>query len=180
MWLILPFRCHSWPSDGVSSHSPVPHMGSPVPRHWYLMEQLLQMPWMQKRGACPVPISSQVLVAPGPWRRPLRSVRVTSPRGRRQSWLGMFYMAVAAHPGESVVWGSPGKLAGACGHAGDRKESREDLGHHLVASLTACPKSLPHRVIIWHGQGLKEHQVFPRDSPPGTRDPCPWPRLAHL
>ena len=30
--------------------------------------------------------------------------------------------------------------------AGDRRGSREDLGHHLVASLTAFPKSLTHRV----------------------------------
>lgn len=155
-------------------------MGSPVPRHWYLMKQLLQTPWMQKRGMCPVPISSQVLVAPGPWCRLLRCVRVTSPRGRRQSWLGISCMAVAAQPGESVVWGLPGKLAGACGHSGDRKESREDLGHHLVVSFTAFPKSWSHGVIILHGQGLKEHQVFLRDSPAGTRDPCPWPRLAHL
>lgn len=154
-------------------------MGSPVPRHWYPMNLFLQTSWMQRRGTCPVPISSQVLVAPGPWRGAVRGARGTNPRARRQSWLGMFCMAVGARPQESVVWGLPGELAGGCGQAGDRKGSREDLGHHLVASLTVFPKSLSHRVTVLHGQGLKKHQLFPRHSPAGRRDPCPWPRLAH-
>lgn len=168
-----------WPNDSVSSHSPVPHVGSPVPRHWYQMKVLLQTSWMRRRGNCLVPISSQLLVAPGPWLRAVRGARSTSPRRRRQSWLGMFCMAVGAHPQESGVWGLPGELAGGCGQAGDRKGSREDLGHHLVASLTAFPKSLSQRVTVLHGQGLKKHQVFPRDSPTGRREPWPWPRLAH-
>lgn len=144
-----------------------------MPRHWYPKKLFLQTSRMQRRGTCPAAISSQVLVAPGPWCRAVRGARGTDPRGRRQSWLGMFCMAVGAHPQESVVWGLPGELAG------DRKGSREDLGHHLVASLTAFPKSLSHRATVLHGQGLKKHQVFPRDSPAGRRDPCPRPSLAH-
>jgi len=117
-------------------------MGSTVPRRWYLMKLFLQTSWVQRRGTCPLPVSSQVLVAPGLWCRAVRGARGASPRGRRQSWQGMFCIAVGVHLQESVVWGLPGELPGGCGQAGDRKGSREDLGHHLVASLTAFPKSL--------------------------------------
>lgn len=150
------FQMPVWPNDGVSSHASGPHMGSPVPRHWYLMKLVLQTSWVQ-RGTGPIPISSQVLVVPGAWCRAVRAARGTNLRGRRQLWLGMFCMAEGAHPWESVVWGLPGELAGGCGQAGDRKRSSEDLGHHLVASLTAYPKSLSHRVTVLHGQRLKKH-----------------------
>lgn len=53
-------------------------------------------------------------------------------------WDGSAWLEVPTSRG----WGPPG----ACGQAGDRRGSREDLGHHLVASLTAFPKSLTHRV----------------------------------
>lgn len=76
---------------------PVPHMGSPVPRCWYLMKLFLQTSWMHRRGTCPVLKSSQVLVAPGLWHRVVRGARGASCRGRRQSWLMTFYMAVGAH-----------------------------------------------------------------------------------
>lgn len=75
------------------------------------------------------------------------------PRSRRQSWLGISCMAVAAHSRGVCGLGVTREPGGACGHTGDRKESREDLGHHLVASLTAFPKSLSHRVIIALAKG---------------------------
>lgn len=78
-------------------------------------------------------------------------------------------------PWGAVVWGLPGGR----GQAGDSRGSREDLGHHLVASLTAFPKSPTRRVTVLRGQGLKAHQVLPGDRPAGQRDPYPWPRLAH-
>lgn len=118
-------------------------------------------------------MSPRLLVAPGPWRRAV-VVRGTRRRGRRQSWRGLSCVAVGAHPGGSAVWGLPGGR----GQAGDRRGSREDLGHHLVASLTAFPKSPTRRVTALRGQGPKEHRVLPGDSPAGRRDPCPRPRLA--
>lgn len=64
--------------------------------------------------------------------------------------------AVGAHPREVCGLGATRGAAGGCGQAGDRKGSREDLGHHLVASLTAFPKTLSHRVTVLHGHGLKK------------------------
>lgn len=60
--------------------------------------------------------------------------------------------AVGAHPRGVCGLGATRGAAGGCGQAGDRKGSREDLGHHLVASLTAFPKSLSHRVTVLHGR----------------------------